>query len=99
VPGLGRAGDLEQALVLVAPRPFLALAGSHDPIFPLAGVRATLRGARPAYGAATARLRLQVFPGGHAFSPPMRAAAYAWLDRWLGSTAMVFGTGSRLSPG
>ena len=85
VPGLRRYGDLERVLGLVAPRPFLALAGEDDPIFPLAGVQATVRGARRAYARAPGRLRLDLFPGGHAFSGPMREAAYAWLDRWLRS--------------
>jgi dienelactone hydrolase len=83
VPGLLQHGDLDRVLGLVAPRPFLALAGKDDPLFPLVGVRATVRAARHAYAGATHRLRLRVFPGGHAFSSPMREAAYAWLDRWL----------------
>ncbi len=83
VPGLLRHGDLDRVLGLVAPRPFLALAGHDDPIFPLAGVRATVRHARPAYAEAANRFRLRVFPGGHGFSAPMREAAYGWLDRWL----------------
>jgi dienelactone hydrolase len=83
VPGLACGGDLERVLALAAPRPFLVLAGCEDPIFPLAGVRATVRGARHAYEQARDRLRLRVFPGGHGFSAPMREAAAAWLDRWL----------------
>jgi dienelactone hydrolase len=83
VPGLLQYGDLDRVLSLVAPRPFLALAGKDDPIFPLAGVRPTVRAARRAYGGAKERLRLRVFPGSHGFSAPMRDAAYAWLDRWL----------------
>jgi len=83
VPGLLQYGDLDRVLGLVAPRPFLALAGKDDPIFPLAGVHATVRAARRAYAEAAHRLRLRVFPGGHGFSAPMREAAYAWLDRWL----------------
>ena len=83
VPGLLQHGDLDRVLGLVAPRPFLALAGRDDPIFPVAGARATVRAARPAYAEAANRLRLRVFPGGHGFSAPMREAAYAWLDRWL----------------
>jgi dienelactone hydrolase len=83
VPGLLRHGDLARVMELIAPRPFLALAGSRDPIFPLAGVRTTIRDARPAYLGHADRLRLRCFPGGHAFSAPMREAAYAWLDRWL----------------
>ena len=83
VPGLLRYGDLERVLSLVAPRPFLILAGSEDPLFPLAGVQATVQGAGRAYARAKDRLRLEAFPGGHEFSLPMREAAYAWLDRWL----------------
>jgi len=83
VPRLLQYGDLDRVLGLVAPRPFLALAGKDDPIFPLAGVRATVGKARAAYGGAADHLRLRVFPGGHGFSAPMREAAYAWLDRWL----------------
>ncbi len=83
VPGLGESGDLDRVLALVAPRPFLVLAGSGDPLFPLAGVQATVRGAGRAYARAKDRLRLEVFPGGHEFSLPMREAAYAWFDRWL----------------
>ncbi len=83
VPGLLHHGDLERVLALAAPRPFLTLAGREDPLFPLPGVRATVRGAARAYAGSRDRLRLEVFPGGHAFSLPMREAAYAWLDRWL----------------
>ena len=83
VPGLLRYADLDRVLSLVAPRPFLALAGKDDSIFPLAGVRATVRGARRVYDRARDRLRLGVFPGGHSFSLPMREAGYAWLDHWL----------------
>jgi dienelactone hydrolase len=83
VPGLLQYGDLDRVLGLVAPRPFLALAGKDDPIFPLAGAHATVRAARRVYAEAAHRVRLRVFPGGHGFSAPMREAAYAWLDRWL----------------
>ena len=49
VPGLLRHGGVGRVLGLAAPRPFLALAGRDDPIFPLAGVRATVRAARGPY--------------------------------------------------
>lgn len=89
VPGLLRYGDLDRVLALVAPRPFLALAGSEDLIFPMAGVRTTVRQARLAYAPARNRLRLDVFSGGHAFSRPMRDVAYAWLDHWLRPARLV----------
>lgn len=83
VPGILRYGDLDRVLGLVAPRPFLTLAGREDPLFPLEGVQATVRGARRTYGRFKDRLRLDVFPAGHGFAGPMREAAYAWCDRWL----------------
>ena len=83
VPGILRYGDLDRVLALVAPRPFLALAASQDPIFPLEGVQSTVQGARRAYARVRPRLKLEVLPGGHAFSAPAREAAYAWLDQWL----------------
>jgi dienelactone hydrolase len=83
VPGLACDGDIERVLALSAPRPFLVLAGREDPIFPLAGVRMTVRSAKRAYERTRDRLQLRVFPGGHGFSAPMREAASAWLDRWL----------------
>ena len=83
VPGLLRYGDLDRVLGLVAPRPFLVLAGSSDPLFPLEGVQASVRGARKAYGRGKDRLRLDIFPASHSFPQPMREAAYAWFDQWL----------------
>ncbi len=83
VPGLLRYGDLDRVLSLVAPRPFLVLAGSGDPLFPLEGVQETMRRARRAYCQARERLRLEIFPVGHGFPAPMRETAYAWFDRWL----------------
>jgi dienelactone hydrolase len=83
VPGIVRYGDLDRVLGLVAPRPFLVLAGTTDPLFPMEGVQTTVREARRAYGKARERLRLETFPAGHGFIAPMREAAYAWFDRWL----------------
>ena len=83
VPGVLRYGDLDRVLALVAPRPFLALAASADPIFPLEGVQATVQGARRAYARVRPRLKLEVVAGGHAFSASAREAAYAWLAQWL----------------
>ena len=85
VPGLAEAGDYGAVLALVAPRPFLVAARSEDPIFPMDGIEETVSAARAAYTAAGAADRLATFyePGPHQFSPALREAAYAWLDRWL----------------
>jgi dienelactone hydrolase len=85
VPGLASNGDYGAVLALAAPRPFFVVARTEDPIFPKDGIEETVASARRAYVAAAAADRLATFfePGTHAFSPTMRAAAYAWLDRWL----------------
>jgi dienelactone hydrolase len=85
VPGLAEAGDYGAVLALVAPRPFLVAARSEDPIFPMEGIEETVAAGRAAFTAAGATDRLGTFyePGPHEFSPAMREAAYAWLDRWL----------------
>ena len=85
VPGLAEAGDYGAVLALIAPRPFLVAARTADPIFPRDGIEATVTAARAAYAALGAADHLGTFyeDGGHEFSPAMREAAYAWLDRWL----------------
>ena len=85
MPGLANQGDYSAVLALVAPRPFFVAARTEDPIFPKDGTEETVATARRAYVDVGAPDRLGTFfePGAHAFSPTMRAAAYAWLDRWL----------------
>jgi dienelactone hydrolase len=89
VPGLAEEGDYGAVLALVAPRPFLVAARSEDPIFPMEGIEETVAAGRAAFTAAGAADRLSTFyePGPHQFSPAMREAAYAWLDRWLKAPA------------
>jgi len=91
VPGLLRYGEVGDVLSLAAPRPFLALAGNADPIFPFDGIVATIERARARYGALGAEERLDFMPvdAGHAFSDAMRARAYAWFDRWLQPGALA----------
>jgi dienelactone hydrolase len=88
VPELASHGDYGAVLALVAPRPFLVAARSEDPIFPMEGIEETVAAARRAYAAVGAADRLGTFyePGPHEFSPAMREAAYAWLDRWLNAS-------------
>jgi dienelactone hydrolase len=85
VPGWLEHGDVGDLLAAVAPRPFLALNGVADRIFPIDGLHDSYAVARPAYAAAGSaeRLDLGVYPGGHGFTGEMRARAYQWLDRWL----------------
>ena len=46
VPGLHRFGEMYDLIGLVAPRPVLIEAGTHDPLFPIAAVNASVKSAR-----------------------------------------------------
>jgi dienelactone hydrolase len=81
LPGLGERGDMGDVLALVAPRPFLVVAGRADRIFPIDGLKAAIARARPSFP--ESRLAFETEPGGHAFTDRLRALAYEWLERWL----------------
>jgi dienelactone hydrolase len=86
VPGLLDLGDTDALLAEIAPRAFLLTAGEEDAIFPIDGVRALAAAAGSAYAAhgVSERFRAVIFPAGHSFPDPVKAEAYAFLDRWLG---------------
>ena len=81
LPGLGERGDMGDLLALVAPRPFLVVAGRADRIFPIDGLEAAIERAHSVFPAD--RLRFETEPGGHAFTDRLRTLAYEWLERWL----------------
>jgi len=85
VPGMLKWGDIPEIVSLIAPRPFLMLAGEEDSIFPLEGARDVLSRARMLYRRLRAAEAIELFvsPGGHEFSDEMRQRAYHWFDRWL----------------
>jgi len=74
-----------QFVGLCAPRPFMAGNGAKDPIFPIAGVRDTIRRAEKIYGFydAADRVALCEAPLPHGWSQPLREKAYGWMNRWL----------------
>ena len=92
-PGLGQRGDWGDVLALVAPRPFMAVAGRTDRIFPIDGLEAAIARAGRTYRRAGAaeRLAFETEPGGHAFTGRLRALAYGWLERWLGPSGRMVG--------
>ena len=49
VPGLARFGEMYDLAGLLAPRPLLVEAGTHDPIFPIDAVRASVKRADEVY--------------------------------------------------
>ena len=87
-PGITTAFDSPASLPLVAPRPFLALNGELDPRCPPEGTRECAAAADAAYAGLGfppgERFRIEFAPGvGHEATPPMLAAAGAWLDHWI----------------
>jgi len=58
---------------------------TEDKFFPIAGVRDTMRRAKPIYGfyGAEDHVALGEAPGGHGWAQPLREQAYGWFARWL----------------
>ena len=81
VPGLLEWLELDDVVALSAPRPFLALAGRSDHIFPFAQGEAVVDSARAVYAALGAPDRVAAVPGpgGHRFYPDIAWDAFAAL--------------------
>jgi dienelactone hydrolase len=85
IPGILQYTDIPEIAAMVAPRPFLILAGDKDDIFPLEGIREVYAKAEEVYrgyGRAD-RVKLVLYDGGHAFTTEMQQEAYRWFDKWL----------------
>lgn len=82
VAGLLRAGEMYDVAGLIAPRPFLAIAGQTDPIFPLEAVRQSHAKLREIYRIAGAedRCELYVGSGGHRY---YKAASWPFARKWF----------------
>ena len=82
VPGILEICEMGELAASLAPRPFRAIAGEHDDLFPVAQVREQFETVRRAYrllGTAD-RCSLAVHPGPHAYSHILAAE---WLRRWM----------------
>ena len=85
VPGILKWGDIPEVVSMIAPRPFLALAGEKDHGFPVGGAKEVVSRAGMVYRRLRAAEALELFvsPGGHEFTDEMRHRTYHWFDRWL----------------
>jgi len=85
LPGI--TGKMEQFEIigLNAPRAFLAGNGSEDKIFPIDGVRDTIRRAGAIYALHGVPDHIDAVeaPLPHGWSQPLREAGAAWLSHWL----------------
>jgi hypothetical protein len=70
VPGLHEFGEMYDLVGLIAPRPLLVEAGTYDPIFPLAAVKASVERARQVYDVFGAfdQVETDYFEGRHQIS-------------------------------
>lgn len=69
IPGILRLGEMADVAGLIAPRPFCAIAGKTDPIFPIRSVRQAYRQLKQIYTVAGVpeRCHLHVGPEGHRY--------------------------------
>jgi poly(3-hydroxybutyrate) depolymerase len=86
VPGILQLGEMDDVASLIAPRPFCAVNGRDDPIFPLAEAQAAFERLRRVYAAAGVpdRCELYVGDGGHRY---YRAGAWPFIRRHFGRAA------------
>ena len=82
VPGLLADAEMYDVAGLIAPRPFLAVAGRHDPIFPYPAVEEAFERLRAIYADAGAadRCALSSGEGGHRY---YKADVWPFVRRWL----------------
>ena len=84
VPGLLDAAEMSDVAGLIAPRPFLAVHGERDEIFPVTATRRAWGELRHIYttiGADAAdRCRLHVGDGGHRY---YKAPVWPFVERWV----------------
>ena len=88
VHGLHRFGEMYDLIGLVAPRPVLIEAGTHDPIFPIQAVKKSVASARKVYDVFGARDQIQTdyFEGRHRINGQL---AYDFLWQHLASHGLT----------
>lgn len=82
-PGMMELAEMPEIAGLIAPRPFLAVNGKDDPIFPIRGTQAAFEQLKRIYTVAGAadRCELYIGDGGHRyFAEPV----WPFVSKWLG---------------
>ncbi len=82
---LEKAGDIQDLLKDMAPRAFMMTNGLRDPIFPVDGVKETIRQAWEQYAKMGVPDHFQgvLFDGEHSFPDAVKQQAYDFLDAYL----------------
>lgn len=82
VPGILNLSEMGDLAALIAPRPFCAINGEQDAIFPIENARSEFLTLQRAYALTEQPNSVQLFihPGGHTYD---HKAAYNWFRCWL----------------
>jgi dienelactone hydrolase len=82
VPGILTLAEMGEVAALIAPRPFCAINGQNDDIFPIESAQSQYQTVLRAYtlNNAADNCRLSIHPGAHAYN---HALARGWFDRYL----------------
>jgi dienelactone hydrolase len=82
IPGILELAEMGDIAALVAPRPFCAINGEKDEIFPVNAALQQFETVRQAYALHNAvdACRLAIHPAGHAYN---NALAHAWFAQWM----------------
>lgn len=83
IPGIVTLGEMYDVAGLIAPRPFLAINGREDRIFPLEGAQEAFRKLKEIYRVAGAEKRCELYigEGGHRY---YKARIWSFVKEWLG---------------
>jgi dienelactone hydrolase len=85
VPGIGNLGDIEDVVALAAPTPLYLSVAEDDPWS--RGAMQIVESVQSCFPDNT--LKIAIWPGGHAFTKPMRAESYRFLDTHLGRPGAI----------
>ncbi len=82
VPGILGLAEMSDLAALIAPRPFCALNGEKDHLFPIQAARESIHTVQKTYAMLGAEVicELAVHAGGHEYP---QALSLSWLARWL----------------
>jgi hypothetical protein len=85
LPGLTRYVDLPDVIACMAPKPLMVQQCTRDALYPIDGMRESVRKIAAIYEKAGAGSRFQgrFYDLPHVFSASMQDEAFAWLDHWL----------------
>jgi len=85
VPNILLYADFPEIVALIAPKPFMMLAGKQDIQFPFGGVEEVFQGAEYIYRLLGRENHLagEFFAGGHEFGEELQEKAFRWFDKWL----------------